>query len=313
MRNLKRFISKAVSFVAVLAIAAAILAINGTLPKLIQKFENALEYSRAFSHSVGEDEIFIHVIDVGQGDATLIQSQAGNILIDTGTNDSEDELVAHLRACGVKTVDYMICSHAHSDHIGGADAVLESFAVSAIIIPSLTESTLDIDSMIFSMKDGNIPDVIHPEKGDTFSLGDISFTVLTPIADTDDYNDMSLVIKVSFADTSLLFTGDISEDIEYKLIGAYQSGELDCDFLKIAHHGSNASTSAEFIAAVTPSVAVVSSGEYNDFGHPRHEVLERLREGGCEEIYRTDKMSSIVLRSDGNEITLVATREGALE
>ncbi len=310
MQNLKRFISKAVSFIAVAAVVIAILAVSGILPKLIQKFENALDYSRAFSHSVGENEIFIHVIDVGQGDAALIQSQAGNILIDTGTNDSEDELVAHLKACKVKTVDYLICSHAHSDHLGGADAVLDSFDVSTIVIPSVAESTLDIESMLFSMKDGNIPDVIHPQKGDTFSLGDISFTVLTPISDTDDYNDMSLVVKISFADTSLLFTGDISEDIEHELIQVYPNGELDCDFLKIAHHGSNTSTCAEFIAAVTPSVAVVSSGEYNDFGHPRYEVLQRLRTGGCEQIYRTDKMSSIVLRSDGSEITLVATREG---
>lgn len=313
MRTPKKFVGKIISFIIASLVTVTILAITGILPKLIQKFENALEYSRAFSASVGEGEIFIHVIDVGQGDAILIRSADGNILVDTGTNDSENELVAHLNACGVKTVNYLICSHAHSDHIGGADEVLEKFAVCAIIIPYVDEITSDIESMLFEMKNGNVPSIIHPERGDTYSLGDISFTALTPIGDFADGNDTSLVIKLSFGETSFLFTGDISEDVERELIATYQNGELDCDFLKIAHHGSNTSTSAEFVAAVTPIVASVSSGEYNDFGHPRREVLQRLRDGGCEEIYRTDKMSSIVLRSDGSEITLVATREGALE
>ncbi len=310
MRKIKRLICSLVSFVIVAAVVIALLAISGALPRLIRKFENALEYSRAFSASLGDGEIFIHVIDVGQGDAILIQSRDGNILVDTGTNDSENELVAHLRACGVKTVDYLICSHPHSDHIGGADAVLDNFEVSAIIIPYVEEINLDIESMLLEMKSGNVPNIIHPERGDTFPLGDITITALTPIGSYDDQNDMSLVMKLTFGETSFLFTGDISEDIERALVDTYQDGELDCDFLKIAHHGSNTSTCAQFIDAVTPTVSVVSSGEYNDFGHPRHEVLERLRSGGCEEIYRTDKMSSIILKSDGNEITLVATREG---
>ncbi len=313
MRKAKRFISSAISFVITAAAVVALLAINGTLPKLINKFENALEYSRAFSTSLGDGEIFIHVIDVGQGDAILIQSCDGNILVDTGTNDSENELVAHLRACGVKAVDYLICSHPHSDHIGGADAVLDNFEVSAIIIPYVEEINLDIESMLLEMKSGNVPNIIHPERGDTFSLGDISFIALTPIDNVEDENDMSLVMKLTFGETSFLLTGDISEDIERALVDTYQDGELDCDFLKIAHHGSNTSTCAQFIDAVTPIVSVVSSGEYNDFGHPRHEVLERLRSGGCTEIYRTDKMSSIILRSDGKKITLVATRDGLSE
>jgi len=312
MRKIKRLISSLVSFVIVAAVVIALLAISGALPRLIRKFENALEYSRAFSASLGDGEIFIHVIDVGQGDAILIQSCDGNILVDTGTNDSENELVAHLRACGVKTVDYLICSHPHSDHIGGADAVFENFEVRTLLIPYADEINLDIDSMILSMGD-TAPLIIHPSRGDTFPLGDITITALTPIGSYDDQNDMSLVMKLTFGETSFLFTGDISEDIERALVDTYQDGELDCDFLKIAHHGSNTSTCTEFIDAVIPTVSVVSSGEYNDFGHPRHEVLERLRSGGCEEIYRTDKMSSIILKSNGDEITLVATREGSLE
>ena len=167
--------------------------------------------------------------------------------------------------------------------------------------------------MLFEMKSGNVPSIIHPERGDTYSLGDILFTALTPIGTSIDGNDASLVIKLSFGEASFLFTGDISEDVERELIDDYPNGELDCDFLKIAHHGSNTSTSAEFIAAVTPSLASISCGEYNDFGHPRHEVLNRLRDGGCEEIYRTDKMSSIILKCDGKVITLVATRDGNSE
>lgn len=309
MSKRKRFISSAISFIILAAVVTALLAVSGALPRLIGKFENALEYSRAFSASLEDNEIFIHIIDVGQGDAILIQSAGGNVLVDTGTNDSENTLVAHLRACGVKRVDYMICSHPHSDHIGGADAVLENFEVTTVLIPYTDEMSLDIDSMLLSIGSA-APSIINPSRGDTFTLGDMTFTTLTPLGDIDDYNDMSLVVKLTFGETSFLFTGDIGEDMERELISVYKGGELDCDFLKIAHHGSNTSTCAEFIAAVTPTVAAVSCGEYNDFGHPRHEVLERLRSGGCEEIYRTDKMSSIILKSDGNELTLVATREG---
>ena len=297
------------SLISALVIFALVLLFYGeNIPNAVREFKASYIFSKALSATVTDGEIFLHVIDVGQGDAILVQSSDGCILIDTGTNDSENDLIAHLRACGVKVVDYLICSHAHSDHIGGADAVFDNFEVKTVLIPYIDESNPDIGSMLFSMADAK-PRIIHPARGDTFSLGDITVTALTPIGNSDDYNDMSLVMKLSFGDTSFLFTGDISENVEHELLSTYPNGELDCDFLKIAHHGSNTSTCTEFINALTPTVASVSCGRNNDFGHPRHEVLKRLSDGGCESIYRTDEMGSVILRCDGDEITLAAMRE----
>ncbi len=309
MTKYNRFLYSLISFAVTAGIIVLVLGLNGTLPKYIQKFENALDYSRAFSYIPGEDELYIHVIDVGQGDAILVRSNHGNILIDTGTDDSEDTLAAHLRAAGVKKVDYLICSHAHSDHMGGIDAVFENFEVGTLIIPKTEPSNSDPNIVLLSC-----PEVaaitVNPSRGETFTLGDILITSMaeinTPIAD----NDASLVIKLTFGENVFLFPGDISSDIEYALISSYQSGELDCDFLKVAHHGSNTSTSSEFISALTPSIASISCGAYNSYGHPSYAVLDRLSKGGCENILRTDKMGSIILRCDESTITVIASKEG---
>lgn len=309
MSKRSKFLSSLISFAVIAGIIILILALNGTLPKYIQKFENALEYSRAFSYVPSDDELYVHVIDIGQGDAMLIKSSDGNVLIDTGTDDSEDTLVAHLRGAGVETVDYLICSHPHSDHIGGIDAVFENFEVSTLIIPPVEPSISDPNLVLLSY-----PEVaaitVNPSQGDAFTLGNITLTVMTEVNTPSADNDASLVIKLSFGENSFLFTGDISNKVERELIYTYQNGELDCDFLKVAHHGSSTSTCAEFISAVTPSIASISCEEYNSFGHPNYGVLDRLTKGGCENILRTDKMGSIILRCDENGITVIASKEG---
>ena len=150
MAKRSKFLSSLVYFAVIAGIILIVTSLNGTLTKYIRKFENALEYSRAFSYIPDEDEISVHVIDVGQGDAILIKSSDGNILIDTGTDDSEDTLVEHLRAAGVETVDYLICSHPHSDHIGGIDAVFENFRVGTLIIPPVEVSLSDPNIVLLS-------------------------------------------------------------------------------------------------------------------------------------------------------------------
>lgn len=309
MTKQKHFLSSLISFTVTVGIIVLVLTLNGTLPKYIQKFENALEYSRAFSYVPSEDELYVHVIDIGQGDAILIKSSDGNILIDTGTDDSEETLVEHLRAAGVETVDYLICSHPHSDHIGGLDAVFENFEVGTLIIPK-TEPTNSDPNLILLSHSEIAALTVNPSRGDTFTLGDIALTVMTEVNTPSADNDASLVVKLTFGENSFLFTGDISSKAERELIGTYQSGELDCDFLKVAHHGSGTSTSAEFISAVTPTIASISCGEYNSFGHPHYGVLDRLSKGGCENILRTDKMGSIILRCGKNTIAVIASKEG---
>lgn len=309
MSKRSKFLSSLIYFAVIAGIILIVVSLNGTLTKYIQKFENALEYSRAFSYIPSEDELYIHIIDVDQGDATLIKSANGNILIDTGTDDSEDTLVAHLHGAGIKTVDYLICSHPHSDHIGGIDAVLENFDVGTLIMPKAEPTMTDANLAILSYpKIAAI--TVNPSRGDTFTLGNITVSVMTEVSQPSSDNDASLVAKISFGDNTFLFTGDIGSAVERELLSIYQNGELDCDFLKVAHHGSNTSTSEDFVAAVTPTVASVSCGPYNLYGHPSYGALDRLAKGGCENILRTDKMSSIILRCDKSGIKVIASKEG---
>ena len=308
MTKRNKFLSSLKNYAVIAVVTLLVLTLSGTLPKYIKRFENALEYSRAFSSVPSEGELYLHIIDVGQGDAALIKSSAGNILIDTGTDDSEDTLVAHLRGSGVKRVDYLICSHVHSDHIGGIDAVFENFEVGTLIIPKTEPSKSDPNIVLLSY-----PEIakitVNPSRGDVFTLGEITIIALAQEDMFDDYNDTSLVVKISLGESALLFTGDISSKIERELMDTYRNGELDCDFLKVAHHGSSTSTSADFVSAVTPDYASISCLEYNSYGHPHYAVLERLSNGGCDNILRTDKLGSVILLCNEGQITVVATEE----
>ena len=157
--------------------------------------------------------------------------------------------------------------------------------------------------------DNSQTELIHPECGDTYKLGDITITVLAPVEFSENLNDMSLVLKLTFGDTSFVFAGDAEEAAEVLMLDTYENGELDCDFLKVAHHGAVTSSSEAFICAMSPKIAAISCGRYNDFGHPRPEVIDRLLAGGCENVLRTDTMGTVILYSNGIELSIAAIRD----
>lgn len=294
--------------ISVLTVAAAIIYIcfGDRIAEHLESFTE-IGYSELVSlfGGVTEGELEVHIIDVGQADSTLIRSTDGVILIDAGSVDSVADLKAYLDACKIDTIDYFICTHPHSDHIGGASMVLKNYDVKNVLITDLLAKDVPFQKLMRSIAFGKV-DARIPRIGDSFTLGDIEFTVLGPLYTYDDGNDMSLIIRLTYGETVFLFTGDAGSEPEHDLLERYTEKELDCDFYKIAHHGANTASSEEFLKVITPEIAVASSGKNNPYTHPRGEVLARLSDVGCETVLRTDLMGTVVISSDGKMLRVKA-------
>lgn len=248
----------------------------------------------------------VHYIDVGQGDAVLLQTPTGeNMLIDAGPGSSEQRLISYLEKVNVDTLDYFILTHPDEDHIGGADLVLAQYAVDAVIMPDCEKDTKAYRNLIAAVEDEEC-DCLVPVPGDTYSLGDGEMTVLAPLAQKyGSTNDYSVVMRFDYYDNSFLFTGDAELESEEQMLDHWDELTLDCDVLKVGHHGSHTSSSQAFLEAVTPEIAVISCGKSNKYGHPHDETLTKFK-NAVVPLYRTDELGDIVLESDGKTVFVTA-------
>ena len=243
--------------------------------------------------TVPEGTAQVHFIDVGQGDCELIRTADANILIDAGPTDKRYSAADYVRR-SAGHLDLVILTHPHEDHIGGAAEVIRAVGADKVM---MTDETSD-EACFARLREAvaDIP-VIRPERGQIISFGKLKLTVLSAGTDSGDENDMSIVVRMDYGDTSFLFTGDAGEDAEGELLKS--PGMLDCDVLKAGHHGSASSTTADFVRAVTPQIAVIEAGKDNAFGHPAKATLDRLSEA---KIYRTDRDGTVILTTNGNSI-----------
>ena len=249
---------------------------------------------------IDEDEIQVHFINAGQGDAALILTKSSSILIDCGTIDAGEKVAAYV-GLRTDTVDYMILSHPHEDHIGGARYVFDKVNIRNVIMPDFAADSLCFDKLIDSIEKENC-NVYPANRGDVYSIDGVNMEILSPSEnmDYDDANNVSVVMKVTYRNTSFLFMGDAEKDIENDIL----ANELDvrCNVLKAGHHGSSTSSTDSFIKEVSPDIAVISCGWGNSYGHPHRETIETFKKYGVE-VLRTDILDSIVLVSDGNTVT----------
>lgn len=259
------------------------------------------ETTAPVSTPVSGGEVQFHFIDVGQGDAALIRTEWGDVLIDAGTNSSEDELKAYLDALGVTDIEYAVFTHPHEDHIGGADMVLNTYNVKRVIMPNATATSKTFERMMDAIEAEKC-EVIEATPDLVFKVGELVCTVLAPISEKySETNNYSVVIRADYGETSVLFTGDAEVDSEEEMLARYRlKGTLDCDILKSGHHGSDTSSCQEFLDAVTPAFAVISVGEGNTYDHPKQVTLTKYETMGMV-IYRTDKEGSIVFTTTGGE------------
>ena len=251
------------------------------------------------------DGVYVTYIDVGQGDSTLAYCEGETLLIDAGVPGQGETVAAYLDSIGVTELDYVVCTHAHEDHCGGLDYILENYPVGMLFAP-YTE--FDASGTFTRFEDTAAElgeDITVPQPGMSFTLGSAVFEFIGPVGGWDgDVNDSSLIIRLDYGDDSFLFTGDMSSGglLDCAYAGGYS---LDCDVLKLGHHGSSTSTDEEVLRLTSPEVAVASCGEGNSYGHPHEEVTELCAGRGIL-LLRTDRDGSITLHSDGAEITRAA-------
>jgi len=241
----------------------------------------------------------IHYIDVGQGDSILVQKNYSNMLIDTGTNESTSKLISYLKKQNIKKIDYLILTHPHEDHIGGADAVIKDFDIGKIYMPKVGSSTRTFKDVLRAMKDKGLK-ANEPELLENLKFGDANCTFYGPInSEKGDLNTYSIILKLTYGNTKFLFTGDAQAQNERAMID--NNYDLSADVLKLGHHGSRTSTSNEFLDKVNPKYAVVSCGKGNDYGHPHKETVNKLKSRNIP-LYRTDESGTIICTSDGKNI-----------
>lgn len=245
------------------------------------------------------DELRVSFIDVGQGDSEFIELPNGEtMLIDAGTNETGKNVVDYIKSLGYTSINYVVGTHPHEDHIGGLDDVIKTFDIGSIYMPKITADTKTFEDVLDAAESKNL--MINTAKSGVAIMDteDLSIKFLAPTLDSyENTNDYSAVVKVVYGETSYLFTGD-AEEFSENLI----TDDVNADVLKVGHHGSSTSTSTEFLKKVSPSSAVISCGKDNSYGHPHSETLQKLADMGTE-VYRTDELGTIVSVSDGKTIT----------
>ncbi|GAB6892148.1 ComEC/Rec2 family competence protein [Geobacillus stearothermophilus] len=244
--------------------------------------------------------MYVHFINVGQGDSIYIKAPNGeDILIDGGNKDGSD-VVAYLKKQKVKDIEIMIATHPDADHIGGLDEVLKAFPVKSVYAPRVGSTTQAYKDFLVAVKNKKLTikvakaDVVLPIKGVT-----AKFVGPVKSYSTSDTNDWSAVLKVTYGKKSFLFTGDAETRAEADMVKAKK--DLRADVLKVGHHGAKTSTSATLLKAVKPSYAVISVGK-NSYGHPTSEVLNRLKSYKVK-VFRTDKQGTIIATTNGTTLT----------
>ncbi len=259
---------------------------------------------------VSGDGLTIHFIDVGQADSALLECDGEYLLIDGGNRDDGELVVTYLEQQGVEELSAVVCTHAHEDHVGGLPSVLAVYPTAAVYAPTKTYSSRVFDDFLYYTDQQGL-EVTMPQPGDTLTLGSTQITVLGPVKTYPDPNDTSIVLKVTYGETSFLFTGDMETGAENDMLD-YWEGKMDwsVDVLKVGHHGSNTSTSYRLLNETSPTYGVIPVGKDNDYGHPHDEPMSRLKQAGVVTL-RTDELGHIIARTDGNEVSFTWGNQNA--
>lgn len=249
-----------------------------------------------------ESEI-ISFLDVGQGDAVLVQSNGRFALIDTG---EQSAIIRTLKRKGVKGFDAVILSHLHSDHCDAFEDIADSFIIENVVVSKPSnedENAVKYSESIEALCYKKNITLHNSKQGMVITVGEIELTVLYCDTETKQENNRSIVIMAEYGDKKFLFMGDNEEKTEETLL---KSGiNIDCDVLKVAHHGSNTSNGIEFIKKCSPDIAVISVGD-NSYGHPSKETLENLHYVGAT-VYRTDFDGTVEFKLN-KEGTIITTQ-----
>ncbi len=247
----------------------------------------------------------VHYIDVGQADSALVICDGETMMIDGGNKADSDVVAAYLKKQDISTLDYVVCSHAHEDHVGGLSGALSVTEAKHVYAPETEATSKAYTNFKKKVSDQGL-EIENPQAGDSVLLGSSTVEFLGPIdEDGKDTNSTSIVLKITYGETSFLFTGDAERDEEEEILDS--GADLKSTVLKVGHHGSDTSTSYPFLREIMPQYAVISVGKDNSYGHPTDNTLSRLEDAGAQ-IYRTDLNGDIIMKSDGKNITVTTSK-----
>jgi competence protein ComEC len=248
----------------------------------------------------------VYFIDVGQADSILVTCDGAAMLIDGGNAGDSDLVYTFLKDHGIERLDYLVATHAHEDHIGGLPGALQYAKVGTAFCPVTEYDSKVFDNFVKYLEEQDVS-ITVPKPGDSFELGGADATVVGPINPSDEPNATSIVIRLTYGDTSFLFAGDAERAEEQDILDA--GNDLSADVLKVGHHGSESSTSYPFLREIMPEYGIISCGADNSYGHPHDEAMSRLRDADVT-LYRTDMQGTIICTSDGQTVTFTTERNG---
>ncbi|GAA0412460.1 ComEC/Rec2 family competence protein [Paenibacillus motobuensis] len=264
--------------------------------------------SSSVTTQAGENEGRLRVIflDVGQGASQLLISPSGKtMLIDAGNNDREQQMVDSLHTYGIDHLDIVIGTHPDADHIGGLDRVIDNFEVGAVYMPKIQANTKTYESLLRSIKNKGLK-VKTAKAGVSLDWDEeVSSEMVAPVTVSDDTNNMSAVVRITYGNSSYLLTGDAERESEQAMLSSGR--ELQADVMLVGHHGSKSSTTLAFLKRVKPKYAVIQVGADNSYGHPKQAILDRLAKQKVE-VYRNDLQGNIEIASDGMKYYITTER-----
>ena len=261
---------------------------------------NAIQERILRGETIGDNALKVYYIDVGQADCTLIVCEGKTMLIDAGNNEDGRLIVDYIKSLGIDKIDYLVGTHAHEDHIGGLDNIIKSFKIGKVFFPYTTEKTTTMktfEEIIDCLREKDLS-ITAVNTGDKFKLANAKIEIMyVDNLEPEETNDQSICIRLVYGNMSFLFMGDATKNVEDT------RNWPETTVLKVGHHGSNWGNSQRFIEQVNPQIAVISVGKDNDYGHPKNEVLKRLKMVDAQ-IYRTDKLGTVLISSDGKLINV---------
>ena len=259
-------------------------------------------FERKEEHVVIDDKLEVTFLDVGQGDSAVIRLGESNevILIDTGEADFAGRVTSYLDRHDIRTINYLVATHPHSDHIGSMSQIVDKYDVEKIYMPRAVNNTKSYEKFLMSIKNKGLK-AKEARAGVVLTDGEVSAQFVGPVGSGyEELNDYSAVLKISCKDVSFLFTGDAEKLSENEML--HNGEQLQADVLKVGHHGSNTSSGMEFLHQVMPDYAIIST-DGESYGHPHKEVLERLRKvNPYIEILMTNECGNITFTTDGENI-----------
>lgn len=233
-----------------------------------------------------------HFLDVGHGDCTIITCDGEAMIIDGGIPSCSQQVFNYIKSLGISDLKYAVATHPDADHIGGLPAAFHAANVQTLLSPVEQHEDNRFSTLLETAQEKSVPLMI-PKAGEIFNLGNSQITVLSPVVQFADINDLSLVLRLDYGENSFLFTGDASTSVERDLIA--RKTDIDADVLKVSHHGSNSGTSSDFVATVSPEYAVISCANM-----PNIEVLYALADTRT---LITEQKGNIIIKSDGTILT----------